>query len=454
MAGRLRRRPRDGVAVIILLCLGLLATAAAGVPCAALAAAPDFARLRMLRETGRQEEALAEIRRARRTSPEDPDLLLFEAQILTDLGRYERADALLARAIRIAPAYPDLRLARARALFFAGRRDRALAALAPLLEPEVGDARAWLLAARIRFAAGDLDGAEAALARLRELAPENPDGLLTAGDLARRRGRPQLAAAYYEKLLEAPGYEALVQRRLEGLAAERRRFRLTVAGRLGAYDESDRDPRRDGSVELAWRWDARSWLRGRLELRNRFGETDVGVQVAIERRSGEATTVELGLGGTPDADFSPRFEGLLGVSHRLRRGDGTFGDTVGSGRLRLRHYPRGRVSTLELGLTQYFLEARLWVTTAVVHTRDETGGRDLGLAARIDGVPAPGWRLFAGTSVERDELERGTTLARTLFAGIAVDLDGRLRLFLDLGVTDGDAGGLRRDLGFGLMVAF
>ncbi len=454
MPVRPRRRPRDGVAAFLLLCLGLLTALAVTVPFAALAAPPDFALLRMLRETGRQEEALAEVRRALRVRPENPDLLLFEARILTDLGRYDRADAVLARAIRIAPAYRDLRLARARALFFAGRHDRALAVLAALLDPDAGDARAWLLAARIHFAAGDLDRAEAAVVRLRELAPENPDGLLTAADLAHRRGRLELAAAGYEKLLRVPGYETLVRRRLEGLAAERRRFRLTVAGSLGAHDDKDRAPWRDGSLELAWRWDRRSWLRGRLEVRNRFGETDVGILLAIERRLGEATTLELGLGGTPGADFSPRFEMLLGLAHRLRRGAETFGDTVGSGRLRVRRYPRGRVRTLELGLTQYFLEARLRVTTAIVHTADEAGGRDLGLAARVDGVPAPGWRLFAGTTIERDELERGTTLARSLSAGIAVDLDERLRLFLDFGITDRDAGGLRRTVGLGLTVAF
>ncbi len=448
MSIRLHRLPA-GVAACFLL---LLATALVPPPLPALAAPPDFALLRSLREAGRQEAALAEVRRALRAGPGDPDLLLFEGQLLTDLGRYRRAEAVLARAIGIAPDYPDLRLALARTLFFAGHHERALEALAPLLRGEGRDPRPWLLAARIRFAADDLPGAAAAIARLRRLAPDDAEGLLTAADIARRRGHLRLAAARYEKLLEAPGYEELVRRRLAGLEAERRRFRLTVAGRLGRYDDGDRDPWRSGSLELAWRHDEETWLRGRLDLRDRFGETDLGVLVTLERRLREVTTLEVGLGGAPAADFSPRFEAVLGLAHRLRRGG--LGDTVGSTRFRLRRYPDGRVSGLELGLTQYLLDGRLWLTGTLVHTRDEDGGRDFGFAARVDGLPRAGWRLFAGTTLERDELERGTTLARTVFAGVAVDLDERLRLFLDFGVTDRDDGGLRREVGVGVTVAF
>ncbi|HFD15153.1 MAG TPA: YaiO family outer membrane beta-barrel protein [Rhodospirillales bacterium] len=415
------------------------------------AAVPDLWLLRALREEGRQEEALARLRRAGSAVARDADLLLMEGQLLTDLRRYDEAVRVLTAAAALAPDYADVHLARARALFFAGRREDALAALAPLLA--VDDAGAWLLAARIHVAAGALDRAEGAIARVRALAPDDPDGLLVAGDIARERGLQKLASAYYERVLEAPGYEDLVRRRLAGLEERKRRFRLALNAAYGDYDD-DRDPWRQGSIELAWRWDERSWLRGRLDVRNRFGATDVGLFLSLETRAGEATTLELGAGGTPAADFSPRFETLLGIAHRLRTGDDGLGDTVGSARLRLKQYPEGRVATLELGVTQYFLSGRLWLHTALVQTRDEDGGHDLGLAARLDGIPSPGWRLFAGTNVERDELRRGTTFARTVFAGLAVDLDDRLRLFLDLGVTDRDDGDLRRDVGLGIVVAF
>ncbi len=450
MSIRPRHRPPGGAPALL---LALLLFGLAVVP-TALAAPPDVALLRSLREQGRYEEALVRIRAALRAEPGNADLLLFEGQILTDLKRFAQAATVLGNAIRIAPDYADLHLARARALFFAGRREDALDALRPLLEVAAEDPRPWLLAARIHFAAGRLDRAEAALGRLRELAPEDPEALLTAADIARRRGHLRLASAYYERILEAPGYEQLVRRRLAGLEAERRRFRLTLSGSFSEYDDSDREPWREGSAELAWRWDERTWLRGRLDLRRRFGASDVGILLSLERRLAEATTLVLGLGGTPDADFSPHVEGLLGVSHRLRQGAGRLGDTVGSARLRLKKYPEGRVDSLELGITQYFLDARLWATAAVVQTRDEAGGRDLGLAARIDGIPRPGWRLFAGTSIERDEVEGGTTLARSVFAGFAVDLDDRLRVFFDLGLNDRSEGGLRRTLGLGLSLAF
>ncbi len=450
MSIRPRHRPSGGAPALLLalLLFGLLAAPAA------LASPPDVALLRSLREQGRYEEALARIRAALRTEPGNVDLMLFEGQILTDLKRFAQAATLLENAIRIAPDYADLRLARARALFFADRREEALAALRPLLEAAAGDPRPWLLAARIHFAAGRLDDAEAALARLRKLAPEDPEALLTAADIARRRGHLRLASAYYERILEAPGYEQLVRRRLAGLEAERRRFRLTLSGSFSEYDDSDRKPWREGSAELAWRWDQMSWLRGRVDLRRRFGETDISILLSVERRVAEATTLVLGLGGTPDAGFSPHVEGLLGISHRLRQGAERLGDTVGSAKLRLKKYPEGPVGSLELGVTQYFLGARVWATAAVVQTRDEAGGHDLGLAARVDGIPRPGWRLFAGTTIERDKEEDGTTLARNLFAGFAVDLDERLRVFFDLGLTDRNEGGLRRTLGFGLSVAF
>ncbi len=409
---------------------------------------------RGLADAGRLTAALAVVESGLRKHPEDVDLRLLEGQILIRRGRFEEAFAVLERALHRAPDYRDLRILSARAAWFDGRRERALGILAPLLRAAPPDVEAWALAARIQVAGGNRGAARRIWARLASSRPDLPEPLLALGDLAREDGRLELAAYYYDRVLGLPGGAAKARPRLAQLAKEKRRFRLTLLGSYSDFDDGGRDDWRDGYLELSWRRSAATTLRLSTFRRHRFGESDAGALVGATYRLDARTWLEGGIGAAPGARFSPRLETTAGISRVLWRSRGRRGNTVGLLRGRARRYRDGTVVSLELGLAQYFFDGGSWLTGAFLATRDESGHFEPSLSIRGDLRVTPDLRLFAGSSLEEDELETGTVSYRTYFAGFSLDLDDRLRLLASAALADPDSGARRRSVELGISVAF
>ena len=155
-------------------------------------------------ETRRREDAeraLAAVARARALRPGDPRMLKTLATLLRDLGRDEEALPVLEELERLEPGDADVLYIRARRLEKEGHRDQAL----ELMREAVRRQPSWNLysnLADMSYRAGELDGARAALEAMLERTPDVFSGRSRLAQLELLSGSPERAAELYGELVE------------------------------------------------------------------------------------------------------------------------------------------------------------------------------------------------------------------------------------------------------------
>lgn len=157
---------------------------------------PRLTRIDILRSAGREEEADAELDKALRRMPRDPDLLLAWARVAMQHKDWPEASRRFARLRQRAPdRFEGYHEAAAEALIHAGRPDEAEAVIAEGLRRLPENWMMWHAAARI---AGRLDNPDEAVRRweaMRERFPMAPAGFLGGAEALAQVGRGEEAAA-------------------------------------------------------------------------------------------------------------------------------------------------------------------------------------------------------------------------------------------------------------------
>ncbi|HEY3174965.1 MAG TPA: tetratricopeptide repeat protein [Candidatus Polarisedimenticolia bacterium] len=98
---------------------------------------------------------------------------------------------------------PSTRLEAARAAIASSRLDKALREIQKVLESDPANVEAWKLKGEVALRQADLDGALTCLTEASRLQPDNPELLVSIGDLlARRNDRLDEALAVFERALK------------------------------------------------------------------------------------------------------------------------------------------------------------------------------------------------------------------------------------------------------------
>lgn len=333
-------------------------------------AADPFARGVELRHAGRSAEAIPLLETASRgPGAADPDVWLNLGLAYAGVGRFDDADRALDEAQRLSPAYADVGLARARVAFWRGDLPEADRRLAPLLVAEPPNAEARSLAEQV-----------AAARRSPAAAPG---------------AAPQAGAA---------------------------RWRLDVGATYG--DRSNGlSSTRIGQAALS-RTEGGLTLGGSVEHARQFGRSDTYLEGLVAGRRGYVA-----VGGTPDADFRPKWAVRAGLASGSRPvGDGWGASVaVDGGHAR---YVTGGVWSLHPSLTlargeQLSLAAR-WINVI-----DETDEYRSGYALRGGWRPAPRLLLSAGWSHAPESSEGVTQRVKAASLGAAFDVSDDLTLRID-----------------------
>ena len=123
------------------------------------------------------------------------------------------------------------------------------------------------------------------------------------------------------------------------------------------------------------------------------------------------------LGVTSAPDFKEDWHVAAGIRHRAREGGLDVGDTWFALEVREAEYTVGNVSTVKLGIEQYVMANRMWLTTQGIFVIDEVGDHLAGWSARLDLTSGP-LSFFVG-GADAPETEFGETVdTRTLFGGV------------------------------------
>ncbi|RST30692.1 YaiO family outer membrane beta-barrel protein [Sphingomonas ginkgonis] len=282
--------------------------------------------------------------------------------------------------------------------------------------------------------------------------PGNVDARVQYGYALLALGRSDAAAAAFTEVLRrAPGYADA----RDGLAlARRRRAEVVPRWRLdldaGTSAVRGQPDWRELDGQLRYQLDARTALTGRIEATRRFGLDDTYGEVRVDARVSPRVDLYASAGGTPGADYRPRWQLGGGLAARLTDGGRATVLTLDA---RAARYASGRVETLVPGVQQYVAGGRAWVTAQWINLFAD-GRHRSGLLGRGDVQASERLRLFAGAARAPDTSEGIVTRVTTVFGGVAATLDPRHELRLSAAHVDQSLGPSRTDLSLGLGVRF
>jgi YaiO family outer membrane protein len=225
---------------------------------------------------------------------------------------------------------------------------------------------------------------------------------------------------------------------------------LDVDGNYSLIDGPQPDWR-EGTVQVRRRFSPAVTANARIEVSRRFDRTDVYGELGLDRAVGSRGHVYLTFGGTPDADFRPRWQVAAGGSWRLTDGGQA---TVLTFDGRHSEFVSGDVQTLSPGIEQYLLGGRAWITARWINLFDEDGDHQSGFLVRGNVQASDRLRLFVGHADAPDTSEGVVIETRSYFGGLAFDFSDRLVGRVNLAVDDRESGSDRTQIGAGFGFRF
>ena len=330
----------------------------------------------------------------------------------------------------------------------AGDSARAATLLEQAVREKPASADAWVQLGYAHLALGKLDAAEGSFGGALRLAPTYDDARIGQALVAERRGAFDRARTLIAPVVATNADANLLRQRLAALPAERR-WALDVdvgATRLGRGQPDWRQL----DVQLGHRLDSGAALAGRIEAARRFGRNDLYGEVRGEIPVGAGRSIYLLAGGSPRADFRPRWQ--VGAGGRVRAVAGAT-PTVLTLDLRHASYRSGKTTSINPGIEQYLFAGKAWLTFRSINLVD---GGDLlsGALGRIDVQASDRLRLFGGAANAPDVDQGIVSRTRSLFAGASVGVDDRIALRLSVSRDRPSIGASRTGVSVGTSVQF
>jgi YaiO family outer membrane protein len=183
----------------------------------------------------------------------------------------------------------------------------------------------------------------------------------------------------------------------------------------------------------------------------RFDLTDTFGEIGVDQAAGRRGRVYLTLGGTPDADFRPRWQIGAGGSWRLNEGANASVLTLDA---RHAEFVTGEIQTLSPGVEQYLLGGRAWLTARWINLFDQAGDHQSGYLVRGDLLATDRLRVFAGLSDAPDTSEGAVIDTRSYFGGISYGLTASTTARISVAVEERRTGSDRTQIGLGIGLRF
>lgn len=304
------------------------------------------------------------------------------------------------------------------------------------------------VAARLR---GDFAAAIGLLQPIVAANPNNSDAQVQLGYALLGLGRlDEAERAFRAALQSAPDYADARDGLVSVEQRRRPRWALDLDGSYAVLEGAQPDWR-EASMQLRRTFSPATSAAARVEISRRFGNTDVYGELGVDQALSDRARVYLTVGGTPEADFRPRWQISAGGSLRVRD-DGDA--TVVTLDARQASFRAGDVQTLSPGVEQYLAGGRVWLTARWINLFDEDGDHQSGYLVRADALATDRLRLFAGMSDAPDTSEGIVVDTRSYFGGASYDLSSRTSLRLSLAFEDREVGSDRTQIGLGLGLRF
>ena len=330
----------------------------------------------------------------------------------------------------------------------AGDNGRAIVLLEQAVREVPDSADAHVQLGYALLAQGRLDAADLAFGDALRLAPAYDDARIGQALIAERKGAFDRARVLVAPVAAANEDANNLRRRLAAVRGERR-WSVDVDGGLTRLGRGQPDWRQL-DVQVAHRRDSGTRLAGRIESARRFGRSDVYGEVRGEVPVGAGSSAYLLAGGTPGADFRPRWQ--IGAGGRARIGGGAA-PTVLTLDARHASYRSGKTTLINPGIEQYIGGGKAWLTLQSINLIDD-GDLLSGGLGRVDAMASDQLRLFAGAANAPDVDQGIVSRTRSLFAGAALDLGDKATVRMSISRDRPTIGADRTGLSVGTTVRF
>jgi YaiO family outer membrane protein len=275
----------------------------------------------------------------------------------------------------------------------AGRAVEAKQLLRTWLSAHPADLDAQLQLAYAELDSGNLDAAEKGFAAVLVAAPDYLDARQGLALTAKRREQDKSGANGFV-LAEGSLSE------LEGAAADWREAALEVQAPVTRT----------------------AALGARTAYYRRFGRDDLELTGRFMVHPSPDVWLRANVGGTPHADFRPRFAIGGGGDWRISRGNATvLMLDVGYQR-----FPLQEVVSFQPGIVQYLASGTTWITIKGIGETADGGPLLVGGSVRGDYQPTGTWRLFGGVANGPDTDLGVVSRVSSVFGGAEIPLSAKL----------------------------
>ncbi|MCY7280995.1 MAG: YaiO family outer membrane beta-barrel protein [Sphingomonas bacterium] len=330
----------------------------------------------------------------------------------------------------------------------AGDATRAATLLEQAVRADPSSADARVQHGYALLALGRLDEAEHAFDESLRLAPGDNDTRVGQALIAERRGNLRRARTLVAPVASNDEEANALRRRLATGRGETR-WSLDIDGSATRLN-NDQPDWRQLDIQLSHRLDNGARVAGRIETARRFDRTDAYGEMRGEWPVSSASSVYLLGGGTPGADFRPRWQ--VGTGGRVRVTGGAA-PTVLTLDARHASYRSGSISLINPGIEQYLAAGKAWITLQSINLVDDGAIRS-GWLARIDLMAGDRVRLFGGAANAPDVDQGIVSRTRSLFAGASVGLNETADLRVSVSRDRPGIGADRTGFSLGTMVRF
>ncbi len=379
------------------------------------------------KKTNKYSESLEYLKEAKSLNAEGAEAWHLEGVIYTYKKQYKNAIKHLNKALELDKDNYEIKMSLARTYSWQGNYQESIKILKEILSKDNNNPEAQLLLARVYFYTGDLSQSEN---KYSSIAKEFRDNNAVYDEA--KKGLSDVRNANDEAW----------------------NWKLDLGYGNSNFSRIEQPNWQDINVQLNYRTNnGNSLLHGRYNSVERFENYDTYYEFGLDHKCTKDIFGYFSLGGSPEADFLPRWKARLGGSIKVPKKVKEFGDTFLTLDTQYDNYEEGNIKTINPGL-QYYVTSNVWLTGKYINVVDDDNKRLTGWFARGDWQVTDNFRVNAGLANAPETVDGITVDTSSVFFGLAFDVNKKTTLYLGYGRDDRKDSYINKTISSGLSVKF
>ena len=408
-------------------------------PSSAQEVTPDYDQLIAqaveLRNQGQMATAESMFRQAYDIASNKSEAAYLLGLVVAFQQRYQEAYDIIEEGLALYPQDLNLQLAKARVLSYQGMTSEAQELIRAILEDTPDNDEARNLSARIALYQQRPDYARTQFEALLQEQPQNLEAAIGLYDAQSALGQTLEAEETLKLAAQlAPGHIDVLSR--QGNAELEQTLQDSISlGYSHSETSSQTQDWHERFAQYTKQYSRHTEQSFRISHFRRFGLTDTSISTDVLLRKLSANPIFISARYTPDAEFIARASLSAGTSFRLSEGTERIGTSIISPSIQISDYLSGTVKRVDLNLEHYLRNIDAWVSlgsgTVIDENNDRSNGFQVSAHWQFSARSRIGFAHYNGAETENSV----TRKSRSNSAYLIYDLSSSLSTRWDLGRT-------------------